>query len=89
MKAIWTFLKPNWWKIIIFGIVIIITFSVGVERYSYPVYFKKPFVSPLYFIKVETNFYLSLFILLIYWYLLACLIYFIIAKIKRLITKPK
>jgi len=107
MKAIKDFLKPNWWKIILFIIILLFLYVymseyMGGELWDFPMSCIGNMTggcSPTgeeginlcwdAYERSKPCLIANLFILTIGLYLLSCLIYLIISKIKRLIIKPK
>ena len=115
MKAVKEFLKPNWWKGLIWIVIVVFifvlfaggfirikckyanefligsvvsSFAPPCEPEFNPIIF--PFLNSLQnWESLEILVIIYYLFLLFYYYLFACLIYLIIAKIKRLITKPK
>jgi len=126
MKAIKEFLKPNWWKVIIFILIAVLailsitstalaTPPCSLER-PCPLGSGKYVITPLSFTGLIVFYWptapivwllsslgsadssielimrallliLGIAITLFYWYLLACLIYFVFTKVKRMISK--
>jgi len=101
MKWIKEFLKPNWWKIILLSL-FLYTSKLWYVAEGFPIVCLGNMTggcSPTGEKGIELCwdaykiskpcFITNLFILAVGLYLLVCLSYFIIVKIKRLITKPK
>ena len=117
MNVIKEFLKPNRWKILIFGTFLLLgslvilcyflfwKFFLSVDAPSYVVSYisycrslleESPGSQPslvAYLILgpalLVGELIYFLFWGIIYWYLLACLIYFVFSKVKHLISKPR
>ena len=99
------FLKPNWWKVRIFIIIVLLSIVLGIllhdDSFTCPDCFANSYGFPLPFYRPSgiggvagapypAFFNPVTFLLnLVVFYLFTCLIYFTTTKIKRLTAKPK